>query len=146
MIESEFKFFCSVIENYKRNIQVVVDGMKSNTIYNDDLPKLINQWINMLGDDLNDEFSDLNMIKDDVTNLYNEYNKLKEVETIDNINKELFEIAFKYVEKGYSGEDLRYGDDLYDKTSEERDECLDYYDEIEENGTNWAYTLLKRFE
>lgn len=59
------------------------------------------------------------------------------------MNKALFEYALKYVEKGYSSEDLRYGDDLYDSTSEERDECLNYYNEIKENGTTWAFKQLK---
>lgn len=58
-------------------------------------------------------------------------------------NKKLFEIALRYIEKGYSREDLRWGDALYSASQEEREECLDYYDLIEEEGTKWAHKQLK---
>lgn len=58
--------------------------------------------------------------------------------------KELFEIALKYKEKGYNTEQLRYGDDLYDATAEEISDCLEIFWEIEREGTNWAYEQLKK--
>mgnify|MGYP006891163027 CR=1 FL=1 len=58
----------------------------------------------------------------------------------------LFKIALRYIEKGYSSEDLRWGDDLYEKSREDISLCRDYYDEIEENGTNWAYEQIKTLE
>lgn len=57
--------------------------------------------------------------------------------------KELFEIALKYIRKGYNTEDLRYGDDLYNATKEEKEICLEYFWEIEENGTKWANEYLE---
>ena len=133
------------IESIRSSISVIIDGMKSENIYNDDLPKLINQWCTTLENIAND-YGFLEEICENYVNLYEQVIKLKELEAIDNINKELFEIALKYVEKGYTGEHLRYGDDLYDSTSEERDECIDYYNEIVDNGTNWAHELLKNFK
>ena len=59
------------------------------------------------------------------------------------MNKELFEIALSYIEKGYNREQLRWGDDLYDSTVEEREECLSYFDNIRKNGTKWAYKQLE---
>ena len=53
-------------------------------------------------------------------------------------NKELFEIAVKYIEKGYNMDNLRDGDDLYEATSEEEETCCDYFDRIKENGLKWA--------
>jgi len=58
------------------------------------------------------------------------------------MNKILFEVALKYVEKGYDFEDLRYGDDLYKASPEEIEECLEYYSNIKEEGTKWAYKQL----
>ena len=58
-------------------------------------------------------------------------------------DKELFKIALKYVEKSYSYETLKYGDDLYNATKEEVEICLDFYDKIQENGTNWACEHLE---
>jgi len=55
---------------------------------------------------------------------------------------ELFEIALKYIEKGYSRDNLRWGDDLYSATEEERDLTLEFYNEIQENGTKWANEYL----
>lgn len=57
--------------------------------------------------------------------------------------KMLFEIAIKYVEKGYNTENLRYGDDLYDVTSEDIQECIEIFYEIKENGLKWAYEHVK---
>ena len=56
--------------------------------------------------------------------------------------KELFKIALKYVEKEYSTEDLRYGDDLYGKSEEDLEECINMYDEIKDEGLKWAYKYL----
>ena len=57
--------------------------------------------------------------------------------------KELFKIALKYIEKGYSEEDLRLGDDLYSATPEDKDSCIEIYGEIGYEGTKWAYEYLK---
>lgn len=54
----------------------------------------------------------------------------------------LFKIALKYIEKGYSYEQLSWGDDLYKSPEEEKDICLGYYETIQEQGTNWAYEQL----
>jgi len=59
------------------------------------------------------------------------------------MNKKLFKIALRYIEKGYSYEQLRWGDDLYESTQEEREECLGYFDEIQDNGIKWAYKQLE---
>lgn len=49
-------------------------------------------------------------------------------------------IATKYVEKGYSGEDLYYGDDLYNFKGDEKEsiyeEILGYMDEYRDLGRN----------
>jgi hypothetical protein len=58
-------------------------------------------------------------------------------------NKELFKIALKYIEKDYSSEQLRYGDDLYSASKGEREICLQYYESIVEQGTIWANEYLK---
>jgi hypothetical protein len=50
-------------------------------------------------------------------------------------DKELQEIALKYVEKSYDSEALRYGDDLYHATPEEKEKCVDYWVECREIGT-----------
>tara|TARA_R110000868_G_scaffold179968_3_gene420442 strand:+ start:4508 stop:4723 length:216 start_codon:yes stop_codon:yes gene_type:complete len=57
--------------------------------------------------------------------------------------KMLFEIAIKYVEKGYNTEDLRYGDDLYDASPENIKECIEIFHEIRENGLKWANEHVK---
>jgi len=59
------------------------------------------------------------------------------------MNKKLLEIAIKYIEKGYSCEALRCGDDLYDASVEDIETCMSYYDEVQENGTKWAYKQLR---
>jgi hypothetical protein len=49
--------------------------------------------------------------------------------------EELKAIAVRMVSKGYTDRDkIRYSDDLYKATPEEIDECLDYVDEIIQNG------------
>ena len=49
---------------------------------------------------------------------------------------ELKKIALRMVEKGYIDRDVvRYSDDLYDATEEEREKCLDYLDDVIEGGT-----------
>ena len=58
-------------------------------------------------------------------------------------NKELFEIALKYIKKGYSYENLKWGDDLYHATEEERETCAEYYYDIQEHGTAWAHGYLE---
>lgn len=57
--------------------------------------------------------------------------------------KELFEIALKYVEKGYSSEDLKYGDDLYDANTEDKNHCIECYVQIKHEGSKWAYEYLE---
>jgi len=49
--------------------------------------------------------------------------------------KKLREIALRLVSKGYDWEQIRWSDDLYNATKEERDMCHDFVDEIKENGT-----------
>ncbi len=49
--------------------------------------------------------------------------------------KELMEVALKYLEKGYSYEQLMDGDDLYASTSGDRDICGDFYEEAKSIGT-----------
>jgi hypothetical protein len=60
------------------------------------------------------------------------------------MNKRLLKIALRYIEKGYNSEQLKYGDDLYSFSEEEKNECIDYFYKIEENGTNWAYEELNK--
>ena len=49
---------------------------------------------------------------------------------------ELQEIALRMVEKGYCDHDtIRYCDDLYDATTEEKEKCLEFVDEVIEGGT-----------
>ena len=60
--------------------------------------------------------------------------------------KDLFKIALRYIEKGYNTEQLRYGDDLYNATREEKDDCLEIFWEIQREGTDWAYKELKKLE
>jgi len=57
--------------------------------------------------------------------------------------KELFEIALRYVEKSYNSEDLRYGDDLYGETREDINTCVEIFHEIKHEGLKWAYEQLK---
>jgi hypothetical protein len=51
-------------------------------------------------------------------------------------DKELMEIALKYVEKSYDAENLRDGDDLYNATEEDKEKCVDYWIECREIGIN----------
>jgi len=58
------------------------------------------------------------------------------------MNKALFKIALEYVEKEYSSEDLRYGDDLYDTSKEDKSLCVEYYYDILDKGLEWANNYL----
>lgn len=58
------------------------------------------------------------------------------------MNEKLFRIALRYIEKGYNAEDLRYGDDLFNSSQDDIDLCIEYYWNIIEQGTNWAYEEL----
>lgn len=58
----------------------------------------------------------------------------------------LFKIALKYIEKGYSYEDLKWGDDLYSASKEEKETCLEYYYDIQKEGLKWAYNTLETYE
>lgn len=55
-------------------------------------------------------------------------------------------IASRYKMKGYSHEDMRYGDDTYDATSEEKEEIGDYMSEYEEIGRAAFYEKYKDFK
>ena len=59
------------------------------------------------------------------------------------MNKTLLRIALKYIEKGYSMDDLTWGDDLYGSSEETKELCKDYYEDIQAQGTNWAYLRLE---
>ena len=49
--------------------------------------------------------------------------------------EELKQVAIRMVDKGYTDHDkIRYCDDLYNATQDEIQECLEYVDEIIENG------------
>ena len=63
-------------------------------------------------------------------------------------DKLLFQIALKYVDKGYSYEQLKDGDDLYSSsiTNDMKERCLNYYDDIQKQGTNWAYKTLNAWD
>ena len=58
------------------------------------------------------------------------------------MNKELLRTALKYIEKGYSYEDLSWGDDLYDASDDDKETCLSYYEMIQEEGAKWARKKL----
>lgn len=47
---------------------------------------------------------------------------------------ELMEIAYKYHEKGYNEQQLRDGDDLYGSRWIDKENCVEYFEEICENG------------
>lgn len=55
-------------------------------------------------------------------------------------------IASKYKEKGYSYEDMCYGDDTYNATEDEKEEIGDYMSEYEEEGRRWFYETYKEFK
>ena len=59
------------------------------------------------------------------------------------MNEKLFRTALRYIEKGYNAEDLRYGDDLYNSSQDDIDLCIEYYWNIIEHGTIWAYEELE---
>jgi len=58
-------------------------------------------------------------------------------------DKKLFAIALRYINRGYSGENLIWDDDLYEASQEDIDKCSQYYSNIREQGTNWANEHLK---
>jgi hypothetical protein len=60
------------------------------------------------------------------------------------MKEKLFKIALHYIEKEYNSEQLRDGDDLYNSTIEEKDKCVNYFYEIQENGTKWAKEQFKK--
>jgi len=59
-------------------------------------------------------------------------------------------IASKYISKGYSHEQMRYGDDCYELSGEEgrkiKDEIADYMDELKEIGKIAFYDKYKEFD
>jgi len=59
-------------------------------------------------------------------------------------NKELFKIAIRYIDKGYSSDQLSDGDDLYSASKEDKIKCRQYYSDIKDNGLKWAYTHLTK--
>ena len=62
------------------------------------------------------------------------------------MNEKLFRTALKYIEKGYNAEDLRVGDDLYNSPDVEKELCIEYYWDIIQKGTNWAYEELNKLK
>lgn len=59
------------------------------------------------------------------------------------MNEKLFRTALRYIEKGYSLEDLRFSEDLLDLWQDDIDLCIEYYWSIIQHGTNWAYEELE---
>ena len=59
------------------------------------------------------------------------------------MNKDLLRIAITYIEKGYSCDDMIWEDDLYDASEEDVDECISYYEDVQKEGTKWAYKQLE---
>ena len=55
-------------------------------------------------------------------------------------------IASKYKQKGYSYEDMCYGDDAYKATEEEKDEIGEYMTEFEDIGRLAFYEKYKDFK
>lgn len=47
---------------------------------------------------------------------------------------ELMKIAYKYHDKGYNQEQLLDGDDLYNRNYDDKDMCLEFFEEICDNG------------
>ena len=64
--------------------------------------------------------------------------------------EEMLYIATKYMSKGYSQEQMRYGDDCYHLKGDEgkriKDEIADYMSEISEIGTIEFYEKYKEFK
>jgi len=64
--------------------------------------------------------------------------------------KEKLFIASKYVSKGYSQDDMRYGDDCYELTGAEgraiKDEIAEYMSEMQEIGRTAFYEKYKAFK
>lgn len=58
-------------------------------------------------------------------------------------NVELMKIALKHIEKGYSSEQMTYGDDLYSATVEEVDKAVDYYFECQRVGTATFLNMIE---
>ena len=50
-------------------------------------------------------------------------------------NKQMAEICLRYLDKGYSSEDLRDGDDLYHSDDGEKDWCVDMFYELQSIGS-----------
>ena len=59
----------------------------------------------------------------DLADLYNDVKVL-----------ELMKIAYKYHDKGYNQEQLRDGDDLYNRNYDDKDMCVEFFEEICEDG------------
>ena len=55
-------------------------------------------------------------------------------------------IASKYKQKGYSYEDMCYGDDTYNATEDEKEKIGEYMAEYEEEGSKWFYETYKEFK
>jgi hypothetical protein len=50
-------------------------------------------------------------------------------------DKELAQIAYEYIYKGYNSEQLWDGDDLYKATGDEKERCVEFYGECRTIGT-----------
>ena len=61
-------------------------------------------------------------------------------------NEELLWVASKYKQKGYSYEDMCYGDDMYEATEEEKDMVGEYMTEYEDIGRNAFYEKYKEYK
>jgi hypothetical protein len=59
---------------------------------------------------------------------------------------EMLWIASKYKKKGYSYEDMLYGDDTYSATKEQKDEISDYMTEYEDIGRIAFYEKYSEYK
>lgn len=59
---------------------------------------------------------------------------------------EMLWIASKYKQKGYSFEQMLYGDDMYEATEEEKDIVGEYMTEYEDIGRVAFYEKYKEFK
>ena len=59
---------------------------------------------------------------------------------------EMLRIASKYKVKGYSFEQMCYGDDMYNATEEEKDQVGDFMTEYEDIGRVAFYEKYKEFK
>lgn len=59
---------------------------------------------------------------------------------------EMLWIASKYQQKGYSYEDMCYGDDTYNATEDEKEEIGEYMTEYEDVGRIAFYEKYKEFK